>query len=524
MKAAIYARVSTEEQAKHGYSLIDQRAACREKAVALGAKDIVEFIDDGVSGELLEGRPGLSALREAVRGGQVDLVVCYDPDRLARNLAHQLLVTNEIEKAGVRLEFVNFEWQNTPDGRLFYALRGAIAEYEKEKIRERTLRGKIQKARQGKLPIGVQPYGYIYEDGTLKPHPVESEVVRAIYHWFTTENIGMNGVALRLTARGVPTRNGRPEWHRGTIRRILTDPTYAGTWYYNRYDCKGYRYNRFLPPEERVRPKLRPESEWISVPVPAIVDRETWEKAQEKVRAARRLWSGWSRQKYLLSGLVSCTDCGNPMHGMTKTKRGGSKARVRGYTCMQLEAGRHNPGCSNPHKWVKADIIEDAVWRHVKSWLNDPEALAREIRRKSGEKELREEMERIEKHLAEVERGRDNIRSALAAGLLDLDPKTAKTLAELKNREKQLAARKSEIETTLHQLALAETRFKELKRQAADFLSRLDELSFEQKKALLRTLVRQVTVTGRGKDVRITVYANFAADVAATLKELSQSS
>lgn len=517
MKAAIYARVSTEEQARHGYSLIDQRAVCREKAAALGARDILEFVDDGVSGELLEGRPGLSALREAVRCGQVDLVVCYDPDRLARNLAHQLVLTNEIEKAGARLEFVNFEWQNTPDGRLFYALRGAIAEYEKEKIRERTLRGKIQKARQGKLPIGAQPYGYIYGDGTLRPHPVESEVVRAIYRWFTTENIGMNGIALRLTARGVPTRKGRPQWQRCVVKRILTDPVYVGTWYYNRRDCKGISYNRFLPPEARAKATYRPESGWIAVPVPPLVDRETWEKSQEKVRSARRFWSGWAREEYLLSGLISCTDCGNTMHGMTKTWRNGT--RVRGYTCMKTQAGYYSLGCRNPLKWVKADRVEGVVWDQVKGWLNDPEALAREIRQKSGEKELREELERIGRHLAEVERGRDNIRGALASGLLDLDPKTARALAELKNREKQLTARKNEIETTLRQFALVEAKFKEVKRQAAEFLSRLDELPFEQKKALVRTLVRQVTVTGRGEGAKVTVYANFTPDIAASVRE-----
>ncbi|MBC7347954.1 MAG: recombinase family protein, partial [Clostridia bacterium] len=183
------------------------------------------------------------------------------------------------------------------------------------------------------------------------------------------------------------------------------------------------------------------------------------------------------------------------------------------------QAGYYSLGCRNPLKWVKADPVEGVVWDQVKGWLNDPEALAREIRQKSGEKELREELERIGRHLAEVERGRDNIRGALAAGLLDLDPKTARALAELKNREKQLAARKSEIEITLRQFALVEAKFKEVKRQAAEFLSRLDELSFEQKKTLVRTLVRQVTVTGRGKAAKVTVYANFTPDIAASVKE-----
>lgn len=516
MRTGIYLRVSTEDQAKHGYSLADQRAACREKALALGAEEVVEFADEGISGELLD-RPGLSALREAAKTGQLDLVVCYDPDRLARKLAHQLVVTDEIEKAGVRLEFVSFEWQNTPDGRLFYALRGAIAEYEKEKIRERTVRGKLQKARLGGLPVRADSYGYIYDNGAVKPHPVESEVVRMIFRWFTTEDIGVNGVAARLSRQGIPTRKGNSTWQRCVVKTILTNPMYTGTFYYNRRDCKGTCYNRHLPPEKRVKAKEKPEEEWIAVPVPAIIDKKTWEKAQEKIKAARRLWSGWSREEYLLSGLISCADCGNTMHGAVKTKSGGS--RERGYTCVKTAAGASNQGC-RPIKRVPAEIVEGIVWGRVCEWLNDPDALTREIRERSREKDLRADLKRVEKHLADVEKGRDNIRSALAAGLLDLDEKTAKLLRDLKGREKQLLARKKEVEAALRRSAAVETRVREIRRQAESFLSRLDSLSFEQKKALVRTLVKQVTVSGRGEGLRVAVYAAFMPEAAAKPGEL----
>ena len=152
VRAAIYVRVSSEEQAQHGYSLDAQRHACRIRAQQLGATTMVEFADEGVPGTILE-RPGLTKLRQAVMRRDVDVVVIYDPDRFARSLAHQLLVTDEIERAKIRLDFVNFEWQNTPEGKLFYAMRGAFSEYEREKIRLRTSTGRIQKARQGKLPI-----------------------------------------------------------------------------------------------------------------------------------------------------------------------------------------------------------------------------------------------------------------------------------------------------------------------------------------------------------------------------------
>lgn len=516
MLAAIYLRVSTEDQARHGYSLADQRTACQEKAYALGASEVREFVDEGISGELLD-RPGLIALREAVRAKQVDVVICYDPDRLARNLAHQLLLTDEIEKSGVTLDFVNFEWKNTPDGKLFYSMRGAIAEYEKEKIRERTVRGKLQKARQGGLPVQADCYGYIYENGNIKPHPAESEVVKMIFQWFITEDIGINGIAVRLSEQGVPTRKGKSKWQRCVVRTILCNPTYKGTFYYNRLDCKNVGYNKYLPPEKRAKRRKKPKEEWIPISVPAIIDEETFNKAQEKLANIRRQWSGWSKEKYLLSGLVSCTNCGNTMHGWVKKEWGGK--RVRYYTCVKTHAGASNYGCK-PIKRVRADIVENAVWEQVCTWLNNPDKLTAEIQESTKEKNLRADLDRIEKHLADVERGRDNIRSALAAGLFELDEKTAQTLNELKRRKEQLKNRKKEIEAALRHSETLKVQVREIRKQAERFLSQLDNLSFEQKKALIRTLVRQVTVTGRGEDLRITVYTSFIPEVVQKGKEL----
>ena len=130
---AIYARVSTDEQALHGASLMTQVAECR-KHIGPTTETIIEFIDPGESGITLD-RPQLVALREQIGHGVIQRLVILDPDRLSRKLVHQLLLTEEFERAGVSLEFVNFEWEQTPEGRLFYSLRGAVAEFEREKIR-----------------------------------------------------------------------------------------------------------------------------------------------------------------------------------------------------------------------------------------------------------------------------------------------------------------------------------------------------------------------------------------------------
>jgi DNA invertase Pin-like site-specific DNA recombinase len=183
MRVAIYRRVSSEEQALHGFSLEAQREACINKAKEIGATSILEFADEGETGKTLN-RPGLESLRQAIADGLIDCVVILDPDRFSRKLSHQLLLTEEFEKAGVELVFVNFEWQDSPEGRLFYSIRGAVSEYEREKITERMKRGQMQKAKQGRPPIGVYHYGYDYDPNTetISINKREAKVVKHIYN------------------------------------------------------------------------------------------------------------------------------------------------------------------------------------------------------------------------------------------------------------------------------------------------------------------------------------------------------
>lgn len=126
----IYVRVSTEESAKRGYSNKDQLQDCRKKA---GTDEVIEYVDEGISGEFLD-RPALTKLQKDVRKGLITKVVCLDPDRLSRKLMNQL--AEEFDRQGVELVFVNGEYTRTPEGQLFYSMRGAISEFEKAKINE----------------------------------------------------------------------------------------------------------------------------------------------------------------------------------------------------------------------------------------------------------------------------------------------------------------------------------------------------------------------------------------------------
>ena len=471
MRAAVYIRVSTEEQAVHGYSLSEQKEACCKRAEELGAGEVLIFADEGVSGAVLD-RPGLNALRDAVDSGQVECIILRDPDRLSRKLAHQLLLSEEFEKAGARLEFLDFEWKTTPEGRLFYSIKGAIAEYEREKIRERVTRGKLQKARQGGIPVNFDVYGYRYDPATgeVSLDDDEADVVRRIFRWFTQEEIGIAGVANRLNELKVPTRRGKDFWHRQVVKQILSNPVFMGEWKYG---------------------KKRPPDEVITIAVPAIVDREIWQQAQDKLQLLRRRWSKKS-SSYLLSGLLICADCGNTMGGAYLSWWG---KRRRSYTCRRSRAVSQKEGC-RPAKTVAADLLERSVWEQLKAFFCDPLAVAREAAAACSIDELKGEYDLLTKRLSKIEKGRISVTSALAAGLLELDEKTKARLQNLKSREERLKKRKLELEQRLESTGktLAE---KELHKLAQQLLKGIDQLSFKDKSFLIRTLISQIMVKGR---------------------------
>lgn len=266
---AIYARVSTEEQAKHGFGIPSQIRECQER---IGQVPALVFADEGVSGETLH-RPALEELRQRIATGEVNSVYCLDPDRLSRKLLHQLLLTEEWERHGVSLNFVNGDYSKTPEGNLFYAMRGAISEFEKAKITERMCRGRREKARQGKVLRDFQIYGYDFDKTTdqLAINAQEAIIVKEIFRWLITPPPGVrgiSGIARILTERGVPTKRGAPRWHRQVVRQILSNRTYIGEFYQNRWDTT----------QERVRP--RPKEEWIFIPCPSIIDCDTFITAQ----------------------------------------------------------------------------------------------------------------------------------------------------------------------------------------------------------------------------------------------------
>lgn len=309
MRVLIYTRVSTQGQ-KEGYSLESQKSACLKKAEELSA-EVIYHLEDTYTGAELE-RPALNQLRELVQSRQIDAVICLDPDRLSRNLADLLLLTSEMDRSNVELVFVNFTWESTPLGRLFLEMRGAIAEFEHALIRERTLRGKRQKAREGRLPSFVEPYGYRFnpKDDCLNVVQREAAVVSYIFREY---NRGCNSgriLAEKLNKQRIPAPSGA-KWHPSTVLRILSNRTYLGV-----LDVGG-----------------------IEIEVPKLIGEEDFAKAQEIKALNRRRSLRRTKKEYLLQNLLTCSLCGSSLKVSAHCVRGKSYSyyvcpKRRGKLCL----------------------------------------------------------------------------------------------------------------------------------------------------------------------------------------------
>ncbi|WP_243549955.1 recombinase family protein [Priestia megaterium] len=495
---ALYARVSTEEQARSGYSLQDQLRQCRQKAEST---ETIDYIDDGYSGEFLE-RPALTKLRHDIREGLIKKVIVYSPDRLSRNAMNAMIIVNEFKRK-IELEFVSVTYDNTPQGQFFFTLQAGIAEYEKALINERMSRGRREKAKQGKVVKDVKVYGYLYnkEENELQVNTDEAKVVQLIFDLFTDPRgrvRGINGIANYLMDKGIPTKKGKGIWHRQVVRQILMNETYTGIFYHNKWNTEGILANKFK--DEKVSVKHRPREEWIGVGVPAIIGKETFTHAQKLLKESRRRWAGSSKNVYLLSGLVRCGDCGNTMTGR-RSKNWGTY--IFEYSDVKSTAGSKHCGCGNR---IKCKDLDTFVWEAfvnlmlTKGQVLSEVAATNEVEESISFEEF--ELERIMSELEKIKTGRKRILNFMTLNADVVDEEDIRNqLKVLKDKEEKLLKSKEETSTLLEDMKNEDFDEEILKEAVEQYLceSSPETLTIEQKQEYLRKVFREVRIYDDGK-------------------------
>jgi site-specific DNA recombinase len=222
-----YVRVSSERQAEEGVSLAAQRARieawCAANGGQLAPADL--FVDAGISGKRADNRPGLVAALGSVTARPGAALVLYRLSRLARSTRDTINMAERLEKAGADLVSLSEKIDTTSaSGKMVFRLLAVLAEFERDLISERTktalahLRRRGQ--RTGQVPLGKS----LAADGvTLEPDAAELAVVAEVRAWHAA-GWTLRAIARELTARGVPTKNGRPAWNHMSVAKIVRRP------------------------------------------------------------------------------------------------------------------------------------------------------------------------------------------------------------------------------------------------------------------------------------------------------------
>src|SRR3990172_11837060 len=224
-RAAIYCRVSTEDQAKEGFSLDAQRERLEAYCAARGWSIAGEYVDEGHSGRTAD-RPAYKEMIGDRERWEVLLVLKMD--RIHRNSRNFMEMTERLQEWGKEFVSVqeNFD-TSTAMGRFVMDIIQRIAQLESEQIGERVYMGMSQKAKGGHGALGSpSPYGYSIVDGQYVIEPREAGMVREIFRRRVAGE-SLNEIAKGLEARRIPTKHGRP-WRKQTIAAILANPLYRG--------------------------------------------------------------------------------------------------------------------------------------------------------------------------------------------------------------------------------------------------------------------------------------------------------
>jgi site-specific DNA recombinase len=516
MRAAIYARVSTDKQGRD-QTVDSQLEALRRWATAHGheLEDGHVYIDEGYSGARLD-RPALDRLRDAAREGEFDVLGVYSPDRLARRYAYQVLLLEEFRKAACTVEFIERPISDDPHDQLplQIQIQGAIAEYERAVLGERFRRGKLRKARAGHWIAGQARYGYRHvpnRDGVpghLEVDDAEAEVVRMLYRWLIDERMTVRQVLKRLAAGPWRPRNGKRLWSSSVVHRVLSDPLYSGTAYANRHVLVAPRRPRAAGPRagQPSRRKDRPREGWIPIPVPAIADAITYRDASEQLaRNSALSFRDNTRNEYLLRGLLTRRTCGLAMCGVTTS---GARGRRRHRYSMchgkdTLARDRAHP-CPQPRPG--AGGLDAAVWGHVKRLLDDPSTLASQFEERARQADAlvadaRAAGQKWEAQPRRLDREEQRLLDAYQAEAIDL--------GELKQRREQISSRKQLLSPRRDREQRPRPGRQTAKEAWADLTSfrervrsRLDEATLAERQRISQLLIDRVIVGEDSLEIR----------------------
>jgi site-specific DNA recombinase len=417
------------------------------------------------------------------------------------------LLIEEFARHGVEVEFLNSPKAQTPEEHLLVQFQGMIAEYERAQIAERTRRGKRHRAKEGSVNVlSGAPYGYRYvkkSETTAAYYEIidaEAAIVREVYRRYTEETQSISAIVRWLNETEIPTRKGISPWERTTVWAMLRNPAYRGMACFGKTElAPRKRLTRSLRQRGGYSPRVsanreRPQSEWLEIPVPALVSEVSFALAQEQLEKNKRHAARRTIEPTLLQGMLACQDCG---YAYYRTSTRTSSRKIYYYRCLGSDDYRYPEGRRCQNRPIRQDYLDDLVWGHVVHLLEDPSLIRAEIdRRVQAMTEMLPTKRRQETIAKELTRVQNSL-----VKLLDAYQESVLTLEELRQRLPPLRKREQTLKAEAHSLesaAVDQTVYLRLAETVEAFLARLrsaaSTLSVPDRQKILRLVVKEILV------------------------------
>lgn len=503
--AAIYLRVSLEEQARYGFSIDGQLDALREccKNSRIGIHDV--YIDAGVSGKDIKGRPEIQRLLKDAERGKFDVVVIWRISRLSRTLMDLLSIVDSLKRNNITLYSYNENIDiNTSLGQLSLQTFGAVAQLERANIADNVRIAMNQRSKQGIWNAGNNVLGYcwvrdlITNEGLVKINNEEAALVRQIFKWYATEQLGFKAISNRLNQAGHLTKVGNP-FSIASVRNILNNRNYIGL----------VRFNK----TEHLRTGGAIPMGWAIGTHESIVDQELWRSVQSILQQRSKPPERKFKRQYPLSGLLKCPRCGSSMiPARTKNERKDGTYRMNFYYRCSAYSSM-GPTVCRPN-FVRADNIEQWFFNQLQILLSTPFALESIVNKANsklhdGSLPTMEELKQLEKQIQDLDNQQEKLfRSYELNNILKDDFVTI--IREVKHQRECALFSKEKMEDAIA-AAKDNAVQPELIRSALTKLRRVLSLTpDEQKKRLLQLLVDKITLPSNRDISQATIHSSIA--------------
>lgn len=454
LKAALYARVSSEEQARRENSIPAQLRALREHCQKNGIEIYKEYTDEAVTGQIGD-RPAFLQMLSAAYAGEVNLILVHKFDRFARKVELSRSIKNKLREAKVNVVSISEPIEDSPMGFFMEGLYELMAEYYVRNLSAEVYKGLNERALKGKH-MGQMPFGFYCKGGEVFVNEDQAAVVRKIYQLYD-EGWGHLKISTWLNENRIPTYAGIiGGWRTFQVKQILQNYKYIGK---NKWN--GTIYDAVFP---------------------AILDEETFYNVQRKseLAAANHTYRGNNYAKHHLLGLLYCGECGNIMR--IKSNVDWKKRKSDNYLCR--DASLYRNGCAFT-KLHDAELLEEDIDEFLKLILSDAP-----VHLTIKSEAVCDFTDTAKKQLEKIQTELIRAKNAYMSGIFELE-EYREIRSDLERKQKMLELESCAAQPPVSEKEKQEALVKKIK-SAWDLYKTVQ--TAEEKRTILKTFIKRINI------------------------------